>query len=169
MSRGNARRRGSVPATGSSGGRLRIAEASAEAQRVDLEIRIPEEIELPLERNRMERVFSNLVGNALEMMPDGGQVLISASMQNGFVVAEVRDTGPGHRAGDPRQPVRAVRQRRQEERTGTRPGAFAADGARPRRRHVGGIRARPRRLLPLRLPVSELARAAQGEARVKAL
>jgi len=69
--------------------------SSAEAQHVDLQIRIPEEIELPLERNRMERVFSNLVGNALEVMPEGGQVLISAVVEEGFVVAAVRDTGPG--------------------------------------------------------------------------
>ena len=67
----------------------------AEAQHVEVQIRIPDEIELPLERNRMERVFSNLVGNALEMMPEGGRVQISAAAQNGFVVADVRDTGPG--------------------------------------------------------------------------
>ena len=60
-----------------------------------MQIRIPDEIELPLERNRMERVFSNLVGNALEMMPEGGRIQISAAAQNGFVVADVRDTGPG--------------------------------------------------------------------------
>lgn len=69
--------------------------ASAEAQHVELQIRIPDEIELPLERNRMERVFSNLVGNALEMMPEGGWIRISAAAQNGVVVADVRDTGPG--------------------------------------------------------------------------
>jgi signal transduction histidine kinase len=69
--------------------------ASAEAQHVEVQNRIPEEIELPLERNRMERVFSNLVGNALEMMPEGGQVRISAATQNGYVLADVRDTGPG--------------------------------------------------------------------------
>ena len=69
--------------------------AAAEAQHVDLRIQIPDEIELPLERNRMERVFANLVGNALEVMPDGGQVSISAFAEDGFVVAEVRDTGPG--------------------------------------------------------------------------
>jgi len=69
--------------------------ASAEVQRVEVEIRIPDEIELPLERNRMERVFSNLVGNALEMMPEGGRIQISAAADNGFVVADVRDTGPG--------------------------------------------------------------------------
>jgi signal transduction histidine kinase len=69
--------------------------ASAEAQHVEVQNRIPDEIELPLERNRMERVFSNLVGNALEMMPEGGRIQISAATQNGFVVADVRDTGPG--------------------------------------------------------------------------
>ena len=69
--------------------------ASAEAQHVDLRIDVPDEIELPLERNRMERVFANLAGNALEVMPDGGRILISAVVENGFVMAEVRDTGPG--------------------------------------------------------------------------
>ena len=69
--------------------------ASAEAQHVEVQIRIPDDIELPLERNRMERVFSNLVGNALEMMPEGGRIQISAVAQDGFVVADVRDTGPG--------------------------------------------------------------------------
>jgi signal transduction histidine kinase len=70
-------------------------QASADAQHVEVQIRIPDEIELPLERNRMERVFSNLVGNALEMMPDGGRVQISAATEDGCVVADVRDTGPG--------------------------------------------------------------------------
>jgi signal transduction histidine kinase len=69
--------------------------AAADTQRVHLQVEIPESIELPLERNRMERVFANLAGNALEMMPDGGRILISASAGNGFVIVEVRDTGPG--------------------------------------------------------------------------
>jgi signal transduction histidine kinase len=69
--------------------------AAADTQRVHLQVEIPEAIELPLERNRMERVFANLAGNALEMMPDGGRILISASAANGFVTVEVRDTGPG--------------------------------------------------------------------------
>jgi signal transduction histidine kinase len=68
---------------------------AAEAQRVHLELSIPDNIELPLERNRMERVFSNLVGNSLEVMPAGGEIRISAHAKDSFVVAEVRDTGPG--------------------------------------------------------------------------
>jgi signal transduction histidine kinase len=69
--------------------------AAADTQRVHFLVEIPEAIELPLERNRMERVFANLAGNALEMMPDGGRIRISASAGNGFVIVEVRDTGPG--------------------------------------------------------------------------
>src|SRR5205807_9131282 len=50
---------------------------AAEAQRVTMIQEIPGEIELPLERNRMERAFVNLVANAIEAMPDGGAVRIS--------------------------------------------------------------------------------------------
>ncbi|HEX3878317.1 MAG TPA: histidine kinase dimerization/phospho-acceptor domain-containing protein, partial [Bryobacteraceae bacterium] len=55
--------------------------AAAEAQGVAITLSIPPEIELPLERSRMERAFVNLVGNALEAMPEGGQVRITASME----------------------------------------------------------------------------------------
>ena len=69
--------------------------ASAEAQSVTVSNHVPEAIELPLERNRMERVFSNLIGNALEAMPEGGAITITASADRDAVVVEVRDTGPG--------------------------------------------------------------------------
>jgi signal transduction histidine kinase len=56
---------------------------------------IPGDIEIPLERARMERVFSNLVGNAVEAMPGGGEIHIRASRENNAVVVDVEDTGPG--------------------------------------------------------------------------
>jgi signal transduction histidine kinase len=56
---------------------------------------IPAEIELPLERARMERVFTNLVGNALEAMPGGGEIHIRASRNGKSILVEVEDTGPG--------------------------------------------------------------------------
>jgi signal transduction histidine kinase len=68
---------------------------AAEAQGVLVWIGIPEEIELSLERNRMERVFTNLVGNALEAMPGGGEIRISARMVGGEAWVEVEDDGPG--------------------------------------------------------------------------
>ena len=52
-------------------------------------------IELPLERARMERVFMNLIGNAIEAMPDGGEVDIRAERNGSDVLVQVDDTGPG--------------------------------------------------------------------------
>ncbi|MCE5310654.1 MAG: HAMP domain-containing protein [Acidobacteriales bacterium] len=69
--------------------------ASAEARGVSIEIDIPESIELPLEYSRVERVFANLIGNALEVMPHGGSIRICAALRDATALVEVRDTGPG--------------------------------------------------------------------------
>jgi signal transduction histidine kinase len=68
---------------------------TAEAQGVQVSIEIPEEIELSLERNRIERVFTNLVANAVEAMPEGGEIRISATIVRGEALVEVEDDGPG--------------------------------------------------------------------------
>ena len=72
-----------------------VYQATADAQRVTVHIDVPEAIELPLERARMERVFSNLIDNALGVMPGGGSIDISAATLDSAVVVEVHDTGPG--------------------------------------------------------------------------
>jgi len=69
--------------------------AMADSQGVTVSLSIPPEIELPLERSRMERAFVNLVANALEAMPEGGAVHISAQMEGGMVLVQVEDNGPG--------------------------------------------------------------------------
>lgn len=68
---------------------------AAEAQNVHFRISIPPELELPLERSRMERAFVNLVANSLEAMPEGGEVRISAVCEQGMAIVHVEDTGPG--------------------------------------------------------------------------
>jgi signal transduction histidine kinase len=68
---------------------------AADTQAVSLALDIPESIELPLERARVERVFINLIGNALEAMPRGGEVRISAALEPDAVTIQVADTGPG--------------------------------------------------------------------------
>ena len=43
----------------------------------------------------MERVFFNLIANALEAMPHGGKIRIGARKADNCVLIEVEDTGPG--------------------------------------------------------------------------
>jgi signal transduction histidine kinase len=62
---------------------------------VTIRVSVDESIELPLERARMERVFLNLISNAIEAMPAGGQISISAAHKSDGLHVEVRDTGPG--------------------------------------------------------------------------
>jgi signal transduction histidine kinase len=68
---------------------------SAELQNVRIRIDVAPDLELPLERARVERVFLNLIGNALEMMPGGGEVRIESRREPGSIVVMVEDTGPG--------------------------------------------------------------------------
>jgi signal transduction histidine kinase len=67
----------------------------ADSHGVALSIAIPDEIELPLERTRMERVFVNLINNALEAMPEGGDLRISARVEGDDARIEIDDTGSG--------------------------------------------------------------------------
>jgi signal transduction histidine kinase len=74
-------------------------EPAAEARQVEFINEVPEGIECPMERARMERVFSNLFENAVEMMPSGGTVRVqtmhSSLLQDSQVEIAVKDTGPG--------------------------------------------------------------------------
>jgi signal transduction histidine kinase len=67
----------------------------AEKQSVRILNDVPGGIEIPLVRSRMERVFFNIITNALEAMPHGGEIRIGLRMAENFVLIEVEDTGPG--------------------------------------------------------------------------
>jgi len=67
----------------------------AEQRGVKIDAEVDPSIELPLERTRIERVFLNLIGNALEAMPNGGSVAIRAERNGDSVLVKVDDTGPG--------------------------------------------------------------------------
>ncbi|MBM3726640.1 MAG: HAMP domain-containing protein [Acidobacteria bacterium] len=69
--------------------------AEAEAGQVRIEADVPPQLEVSVERARVERVFENLLHNAIEAMPNGGRTVITARLEGDQVVAEVRDNGPG--------------------------------------------------------------------------
>ena len=68
---------------------------AAEAQSVDISIDIPQQIEVSVDRDRLERVFLNLMNNALDAMQAGGAVRIVARAEVRSVKVEIEDTGPG--------------------------------------------------------------------------
>src|SRR5262249_14228246 len=43
----------------------------------------------------LRRVFANLIINAVQVMPDGGRLIVHCEDRNGDVLAWVQDTGPG--------------------------------------------------------------------------
>ena len=71
------------------------ASAITKKHNVQILLEISEEIELPLIRSRIERVFFNLIANSVEAMPTGGTVYIVCRKAHRCVLIEVEDTGPG--------------------------------------------------------------------------
>jgi signal transduction histidine kinase len=68
---------------------------ASETQSVQILHDVPDDLAMPLERSRIQRVFFNLITNALEAMPRGGTIRIAARKADNFVLIAVEDTGPG--------------------------------------------------------------------------
>jgi signal transduction histidine kinase len=71
------------------------ASAATGNKGVEIVLDVPREIELPLQRSRMKRVFCNLITNALEAMSGGGEIRIAAKITENCVLLDLEDTGPG--------------------------------------------------------------------------
>jgi signal transduction histidine kinase len=56
---------------------------------------IPDDLACPMERARIERVFSNLFENAIDAMRSGGRVVIQSQVEGENILVRVDDTGPG--------------------------------------------------------------------------
>ena len=67
----------------------------AESQSVRIVQSLPDRLVLAVERQRMQSVVVNLLVNALEAMPAGGIIDISAVFDELSVVVQVSDSGPG--------------------------------------------------------------------------
>ena len=72
-----------------------VVAAAADTRGIELSTDVPDGLECPMERARMERVFSNLFENAIEAMRSGGTISIQAETDGASIVVRVADTGPG--------------------------------------------------------------------------
>ena len=68
---------------------------AADARAVELVTEVPEDLECPMERARMERVFANLFENAIDAMRSGGRISVQSRVDDDSVIVRVEDTGPG--------------------------------------------------------------------------
>jgi PAS domain S-box-containing protein len=57
-------------------------------------------LKISADRDRVQQVLSNLIGNAFKFTPEGGTITVRAQAVDGFVQFSVGDTGPGIRAED---------------------------------------------------------------------
>jgi signal transduction histidine kinase len=69
--------------------------AAAAAQMVLIEELVRSNLIIVADRSGIESVLDNLLNNAVQALTDGGVIQVSASSIEGWVVVEVRDTGPG--------------------------------------------------------------------------
>jgi len=70
-------------------------EVIAESQSVRIVQNLPDRLVIAVDRHRMQSVVVNLLVNALEAMPSGGSIDISAGFDEYSVVVQVSDNGPG--------------------------------------------------------------------------
>ena len=68
---------------------------TAESYGSTLIVEIQPEIELSLVRSRMQRVFVNMIGNAIEAMPRAEKYVSRRNSAADSVLVHVDDTGPG--------------------------------------------------------------------------
>ncbi|HSJ33228.1 MAG TPA: HAMP domain-containing sensor histidine kinase, partial [Longimicrobiales bacterium] len=67
----------------------------AESRGLRLECTLHEPASAWMDRSQIERVLSNLIGNAVKFTPRGGAVTVTASLSGEEVCFAVADTGPG--------------------------------------------------------------------------
>ena len=74
-----------------------VADEREVAVLIDLQPELPP---IRADRKDMQRLFTNLIDNAIKYNVAGGSVAISGTVQGGFLRVQVRDTGVGIRPED---------------------------------------------------------------------
>lgn len=74
---------------------VRTLSNMAEGKSIELVADVPDSVELWSDKNTTMTILRNLVSNALKFTPEGGEVGIRASEENGLAKIKVYDTGVG--------------------------------------------------------------------------
>jgi signal transduction histidine kinase len=74
---------------------LRIASPLAEAKQITMTAQLIDSPSVEADPERIFRVLSNLIGNAIKFSPVGGPILVRAECSGGELLITVVDHGPG--------------------------------------------------------------------------
>lgn len=72
-----------------------IHENAATAKGILLENNIPQDLKVQADRNALQAILRNLLGNAVKFTPTGGRVSLGCVEKDGHVFITVNDTGTG--------------------------------------------------------------------------
>jgi len=66
------------------------------SQQIEVSERFKSQMPLiTVDKEQIERVFSNVMINSLEAMPRGGKMAITTEIEEGFIIVKIKDTGEG--------------------------------------------------------------------------
>jgi signal transduction histidine kinase len=100
---------------------------SARRRGLDLSLDAKPPLSVVADEAQMERVITNLIGNAIKYTPEGGTIRVTTARRNGNVAVAVRDTGRGIPADELPHLFEKYRRVREKHRTeGTGLGLFIA-------------------------------------------
>ncbi len=74
---------------------VETVQETARGKGIELEVEWEDSLTVRAESADLERIFANLLDNAVKYTPEGGRVALSVTRQNGQIRVEVRDTGIG--------------------------------------------------------------------------
>ena len=84
-----------VSLAGIAGRSIAILESLAKARKIDVQLVAAEEFSVEADNDLLERVFTNLLGNAIKYTPEGGLITVSVVNDGASCKCCVADTGEG--------------------------------------------------------------------------
>ena len=70
-------------------------ESMAERKNIGLHVSIPEKIHAYYDRDKLEKIVTNVLSNAFKYTPDGGTVSVTVEHDDHYLLLEIADTGKG--------------------------------------------------------------------------